>query len=501
MTHVRCWSVTGLLAIVGVGAFVAGSAGLFSAPPAAAQPHARVPPDLRAQPESRPPAPPTDELWFARALSGAFQSAAEKIGPSVVHINQLNRVMMRRGWFEEGEAALRQTGLGSGVVVRPDGYILTNYHVIANAEQLEVTIPDRGRALPARIVGVDRPTDLAVLKVDAAGLTPAVFGDSDALQVGEWVLAAGSPYGFDNTVTAGIISATGRGQNLTTQTDERYDEFIQTDAAINPGNSGGPLVNLEGQVVGINNQIATRTGGSVGLGFAISSSIARPVMESLIRDGRVERGWLGVEWRERPSGTAGAAAPVKSDGVVIEKVVDGSPAALAGLLTGDIVTRFNGRPTTSGSRFRSAIAFTQPGEPTPIEIVRGGEPRTVTVELVDRTTGQAQSVGGKAYKDLGVAVATLSAESAKQLGYPLEPSGVVIIEIDPESPAAQAGLEERDVIVAVGNRTVATLADFDRAIGTMSRGDVVRFGIVGLRREHFNRGLTWQRGHVEIERP
>lgn len=434
----------------------------------------------------------TEQLRFARQLSGAFQSAAEKIAPSVVHITQLNRVLVRRSWFDEGEARIQPTGLGSGVIVRSDGYILTNYHVIADADQLMVRLQD-GRELAATVAGVDRPTDLAVLKIDAEGLTAAVFGDADALQVGEWVLAAGSPFGFDNTVTAGIVSATGRGQNLATQTDERYDEFIQTDAAINPGNSGGPLVNLEGQVVGINNQIASRSGGSVGLGFAISSSIAKPVVESLIRDGRVQRGWLGIEFGPRAGG-----AP----GMLITSVVDGSPAAQAGLRSGDIITRFNGRPTTTGSRLRSAIAFTPPGTRAPVEILRDGRPGTVNVQLIDRTTGQAQSMGGKGYADLGIAVADLTPETARVLSYPLEVSGVIVLEVDAQGAAAEAGLQARDVIVAVNRRATPTAEAFDKIVSSVRSGGTIRFDVVGLRpTDPFSRALSWRRGNIELTRP
>ncbi len=448
--------------------------------------------------------PPVEELRHARALSRAFQYAADTIEPSVVHITQLNRVLMRNFFdpFDRGQARIQPTGLGSGIVVRPDGYILTNYHVIANAAQLQVKLPGRDNPLAAEIVGVDQATDLAVLKVSADRLTPATFGDSDSVEVGEWVLAAGSPFGFDNSVTAGIISATGRGQGLATQTDERFDEFIQTDAAINPGNSGGPLINLEGQVIGINNQIATRTGGSVGLGFAIPSSIARPVVEALIEHGEVRRGWLGVEWTERD--TANGPGP----GVLVNTVIDGSPADQAGIRVGDLVTRFNGRPTPTGSRFRSSIAFTQPGAPAKVEVIRDGRPLTLTVELIDREEGEAAAralslaaAGGKWYRDLGLGVGPLP-QGAERLNLPPEASsGVTVIDLDANGPAAEAGLMQHDVLVAVNGRAVQTVEDFDRLVSDVDRGGVVRLGVVGQRQEPFRRGKSWIRGYIDVERP
>ncbi len=437
-------------------------------------------------PAAQPDGSASEDLRHARALSRAFQNAAVKIEPSVVHITQRNRVLVRRGFFDPGETRLRETGLGSGVVVRTDGYILTNYHVIADAEQLSVKLTKQDNELPARIVGVDQPTDLAVLKVDAGNLTAAEFGDSDSLQVGEWVLAAGSPFGFDNTVTAGIVSATGRGKGLATQTDERFDEFIQTDAAVNPGNSGGPLIDLEGKVVGINNQIATRTGGSVGLGFAIPSSIARPVVEALIQTGRVERGWLGVAWSDREDG----------EGVLIDSVVEGSPADEAGLKAGDVIWRFSGRPTTSVGRFRSAIAFTPPGTPATVEILRDGRPQTFTVRLVDRATGQ----GGRSYWDLGFAVIPFTQADAQRLSFPLEATGAIVTDLVLNSPAAASDLRKQDVIVAVSGRPTETIEELDRLMKTVERGQSVRLGVIGLRPQGFG-PPSWTRGYIDIIRP
>ncbi len=434
------------------------------------------------------------EREHARSLSRAFQHAAGKIAPSVVHITQINRVLVRRSFFDPGEAVTQPTGLGSGVIVRPDGYILTNHHVIANAAKLTVKLNDR-RELPAEIVGIDPPTDLAVLKIDARGLTPADFGDSDALEVGEWVLAAGSPFGFDNTVTAGIVSAKGR-VGLSAQSDERYEEFIQTDAAINPGNSGGPLVNLDGQVVGISNQIATRSGGSVGLGFAIPSSIAQHVAETLIRDGRVERGWLGLIMTDLTREQAEAAALVAPEGVVVDELVDGGPAAQSGLRKGDIIVAFNGRPTQSSNRLRNAIAFTEPGSQVPVEIIRGARRATLNVQVVDRATGQAAAVGGKAYRDLGFVVRTLTPEIARTLNFPADAKGVIVISVDANSPAGDARLLAQDVIVGIADVGVADVDEFDRLIARQRTTGTIRLNVIGMRDDGFTR--AWRRGYIDI---
>ncbi|MFN9992610.1 MAG: S1C family serine protease, partial [Phycisphaerales bacterium] len=238
-----------------------------------------------------------DDLAFARRLSNVFKSVAGKAEPAVVHITSLNRVRMRRGFFDQiGQEQIVPNGLGSGLIVSADGYILTNHHVVKQADQLRVKLAT-GEEVDAKLVGTDELTDLAVLKIEREGLPYLEFGDSEVLDVGEWVVAIGSPFGFSSTVTAGIVSAKSRSINPK-EGAPAYQDFIQTDAAINPGNSGGPLLDLNGKVIGVNSAIATRTGGYEGIGFAIPATIAKPVMENLITNKRVIRGWLGVSLQD-----------------------------------------------------------------------------------------------------------------------------------------------------------------------------------------------------------
>lgn len=424
----------------------------------------------------------TPEVSQARSLSRAFNSVAKKLQPSVVHITNIARVeaLSRDRYgrlFRDGQEVPR--GLGSGFIIRPDGYILTNLHVIAGADSLRVRLADE-RELDASIVAVDPGTDLAVLRVPATGLTPVEFGDSDALQVGDWVLAIGSPLGFDNTVTAGIVSALGR-RGLSAAGPERYEDFIQTDASINPGNSGGPLVNLDGQVIAVNNQIATRGGdGSIGLGFAIPSNMAKPVAETLIRAGRIQRGYLGLTMRDLTPEQAREASLGPGEGVLVDEVVPDSPAARAGLRSGDIVVRFNDRPVAGQNKLRNAIALSAPGQKVAIEILRDGRERALTAELTDRDAAARAAAGDLVLERFGMVVRTLSPQVAQQLRM-RGVEGALVIEVQPGGPAAEANLREGDVIVAADRRVIVAATELAAALeaaGTdMVRLNVIRGGL------------------------
>lgn len=421
-----------------------------------------------------------EDLRHARALSRTFNRAATVVGPSVVHITPISRVAFRRGWFEPVETEMRPTGAGSGVVVSAEGYIVTNNHVIESAERVQVKFAD-GRMMEGTIVGRDPATDLGVVRVKGEGLKPATWGDSDALEVGDWVIAVGSPFGqFDNTVTAGIVSAKNR-TGLASASDERFEDFIQTDAAINPGNSGGPLVDLEGKVVGINSQIATRGGGSVGIGFSIPASIARAVADSIIRTGRAQRGWLGVQM-------AGPAQAAPGEGVAIADVVRGGPAEEAGIRPGDVVVRYNGREVGNGTRLRNAIAFTTPGSEATLDLVRDGKARTVRVSVLDRDEAITLSAGGAAYKRFGFIVSDLTPQVLAQLGYRGELEGVVVARIDPLGPATGAnGLQAGDIIVQANRTPTPSTEAFDSVVKGFG-GQRLRLGVI--------RGP--QQGYIEI---
>lgn len=341
-----------------------------------------------------------EKLAVATDLSQAFRQVAKSIRPSVVSISSTKRIaasqpriqrfdvpegfggfldddiLERFFEFQMPDGALEQQGRGSGVIVSEDGYILTNYHVAGEADEVNVTLSD-GRQFRAKIVGGDKATDIAVLKIDANNLKPAKLGKSANLEVGEWVLAMGSPFGLDQTVTAGIISATGRANVGITD----YEDFIQTDAAINPGNSGGPLVNLRGEVVGINTAIASRSGGYMGVGFAIPSEMAGRVMHSIIDKGFVTRGWLGAMIQDLSEELAESFKFESTEGVLIGDVVAESPAANAGLKSGDIVTKYNGQAVETANELRNAVAATAPDTDATLEIFRDGERKTLKVRI------------------------------------------------------------------------------------------------------------------------
>lgn len=399
-----------------------------------------------AQPERLAPAT-EDDLRYARSLSRAFHSAAERVEPSVVHITTQSERIGRD--FFGRQFRQQASGLGSGVIVSDDGYILTNNHVVAGATRLAVKLYD-GRTVSAEVVGGDELRDLAVIKIEAAGLKAAEFGDSDALEVGEWVLAVGSPFGFDQTVTAGIVSAKGRGLGIISDEFKDAEQFIQTDAAINRGNSGGPLINLDGEVVGINSAIFSPSGGSVGLGFSIPERLAQAVYANIRGGGRTDFGYLGV----RLSG---------DEEVTVEQVVEGSPAALAGLRAGDRILRFQGRSVDDVNQLWRSIQFSPPGSEATMIVERDGKPIEMQAKLGSLTEAELQTFGGREIRSLGLAVITAT-EQVLDLGAGTEGQGVYVVQVDPGSLAAQAGLVRGDLIVAVDRRRVGTVEEFVSAL-------------------------------------
>lgn len=333
-----------------------------------------------------------DGLRAARLLSRAFSAVAHKVTPAVVNISSTHteRATMLplsplfRNLFPELEDMLvapeRQVrNLGSGAIVRPDGYIVTNAHVIQDAQEITVRLAT-GAEYPATVVGVDTFTDLAVIKISAENLPVLDFGDSTKLEVGEWVVAVGSPLGLDQTVTAGIVSAMGR-RNIGVQ---NFDEYIQTDAAINPGNSGGPLVNLDGELVGINTAIASTSGGYDGVGFAIPSSIVRPVVETLIRDGRVVRPWIGVVPGNVTADLARRLCLPDASGVLVVNIIRRSPAHLAKLAPGDVIVTWNDQAVRTRAELASAIQATTLGAKVTITLFREGKKYRATLTVAER---------------------------------------------------------------------------------------------------------------------
>ena len=377
------------------------------------------------------------------------------------------------------EREFQQRGLGSGVIVSADGYILTNNHVIDQVDTITVQLINE-QVLPARVVGSDPRTDVAVLKVDAENLPYMRFGDSDELQVGEMVLAIGSPLGaaLAHTVTQGIVSAKGR-SDLNILGGEGFENFIQTDAAINRGNSGGPLVNMRGELVGINTAIASQSGGFQGIGFAVPSNMARNVMESIIETGRVVRGFVGIQFQPVDESLARALDLPQARGIIVTEVVDDSPASEAGIQSEDVILKFNGRNIQSPSDFRRRIAEKMPGTEITLTINRDGEEQDVTVVLGEFPSDEIAAADQETIRDfVGFSVTDLTDELAQRLRIRSNIQGVVVEEVDSNSPAARNGLRQGDVIVSLNRRPVTSVNEFHQGISTIDPGDVVLLQVI-----------------------
>lgn len=352
----------------------------------------------------------------------------------------------------------RQYAQGSGFIISTDGHIITSNHLAQNAEKITVILAD-GREFEAETVGMDRDTDVAVLKIDASNLTALEMADSDALEVGELVLAIGNPFGLSQTVTAGIVSAKGRsGFRLT-----EYENYIQTDAAINPGNSGGPLLNLDGKVVGINTFIISGSGGFMGIGFAIPINIARMVYQQLVDTGKVVRGFLGVIIQDLTPELADSFELKDTKGVLISEVTEGSAAEKAGLKQGDIIIEFDGKPVEKANVLQSRIAMLKPDTRAKVLILRGGERRTLSVKLGERPKEAIIAGRSEALKELGFTVKNLTDDLAQRLGYE-GLTGVVVVEVKSGSQAEQKGITAGTLILEVDRKPVKNTKDFEEAI-------------------------------------
>jgi serine protease Do len=363
----------------------------------------------------------------------------------------------------------RESSLGSGVIVSADGYIVTNAHVVDKADEIKVLLADK-REFTGKVVGTDPKTDVAVIKIMGDSLPVMTWGDSDRLEVGEYVLAIGNPFGLNSTITLGIVSAVGRAN----MGIEQYENFIQTDAAINPGNSGGALVNTRGELVGINTAIFSRTGGNMGIGFAIPSNMAKSVMDSLVKTGKVVRGYLGVSIQDVSPKIAGQFGLDKAEGALVSDVVSGSPADKAGLRSGDVITRFDGRDIDSSTTLRHRVAETTVGKNTEIEVVRDKKTVKLNIKVAEQpkdmtASGESVKGEGKSTALAGLEVRNLSGEQARQLNLPRGAQGVVVTAVAPGSAAEDAGVQPGDVIVELNRKPVRNVDDYRRLSGALAR--------------------------------
>jgi serine protease Do len=424
---------------------------------------------------------------LARPAPDSFADLAQQLLPSVVNISTTQTVQGGAGielpqlppgspfeeFFKEfmeknqpKQQKRKATSLGSGYIIDPKGYVVTNNHVIQDADEITVILHDETR-LPAKVVGRDAKTDIALLKVDPGSLTlPAVkFGDSDAIRVGDWVIAIGNPFGFGGTVTAGIISARGRDINA-----GPYDDFLQTDAPINRGNSGGPMFNLDGEVVGMATAIFSPSGGSVGIGFAIPANSVKPVIQQLIDHGEVRRGWLGVRIQQVNEEIAEALGLKEPTGALVASVIAGGPAEKAKIKEGDVILEFDGKPVNQMRRLPRAVADTEVGRSVPVKVWRDGKELMLKVEVGALKEEEAEKAEapdggnekaktGEAIDDLGLTVAGLDTALRERFSLRAETKGVVVTAIDPAGPASDQGMRAGDVIVEISQEEVTKPGD------------------------------------------
>jgi len=403
-----------------------------------------------------------------------FSDLAEKVRPGVVNI-QVAKTVKNAGFGfpnafrtpfgdffgpfseENPHRSPEQQGVGSGFVISSDGYILTNNHVIDDATQIKIKLSD-GKEYDAKVVGRDPKTDLALLKAEgASNLHPLQLGDSDSLKVGNWVVAIGSPFGLEQTVTAGIVSAKGRVIG-----SGPYDNFIQTDASINPGNSGGPLLNTEGQVIGINTAIFSQSGGNVGIGFAIPVNMAKEIVPQLEEKGHVTRGWLGVGIQKITPELAKSFGLKDEKGALVSQVAKGGPAEKGGIETGDVIVEFDGKKVADMNDLPRVVASTPVGKTVPVKVLRGGNVVDREVKIAEME--QKEEVANvSTRKPLGMAVQNITPEIAKGLGLKTE-TGVVVASVVPGSPAAKADIRSGDVIQQVNKKPVKDVEDFKQKI-------------------------------------
>ena len=369
----------------------------------------------------------------------------------------------------------KEKGQGSGVIVDPSGLIITNNHVVNKADDIRVVLSDK-REFKAKLIGTDSKTDIAVIKIEAMGLSPIAWADSDQLEVGEFVLAVGSPFGLTQTVTMGIVSAVGRASMGIAE----YEDFIQTDAAINPGNSGGALVNVRGELVGINTAIFSQSGGNMGIGFAVPSNLAHSIMDQLVRTGKVVRGWLGVSIQELSPELAAQFGITETKGVLVSDVMDDSPAKKAGFERADVIVEFDGKPMDSPTHLRNAVAQTPLGKKVSIKLIRDKKHKALEVTIVEQPKSMTQSGLEESEESIAptgvlsdLEVHELTEELAARYGIKSSERGVVVTRVKPGSTAEEIGVREGDVVLEVNRKAVTSLKTYERLRSGLSKDQAV----------------------------
>jgi len=488
MKHGRSWVIPFVLLAVGVviGIVVASDMGWL--------------PTGSAEPDSMPngivrPITTAPQLPMAGGNTKNFVEIAKMVKPAVVNIaasrsgksgdgpqsSPFDDPFFRRFFGDEffkrdqPHRERKERGQGSGVIVDPNGLIITNNHVVNKADEIRVFLSDK-REFKGKLIGTDTKTDIAVVKIEATGLSTIPLANSDQLEVGEFVLAVGSPFGLTQSVTMGIVSAVGRASMGIAE----YEDFIQTDAAINPGNSGGALVNVRGELVGINTAIFSQSGGNMGIGFAVPSNLARSIMDQLVKGGKVVRGWLGVAIQELTPELATQFGLSDTKGVLVSDVMDDSPAKKAGFERADVITEYDGKPMDSPTHLRNAVAQTPIGRKVSIKLIRDKKTKTIDVTIVEQPKSLGQSGSednGESTAPTGVLsdldVRELNEELASRYGIKTTERGVVIVRVKPGSTAEDVGVREGDIVLEVNRKPVTSIKSYERAVSGLAKDQAV----------------------------
>jgi serine protease Do len=488
MKLVRAWLVPCILVTGGIiiGIVVASNMGWLPSGTAGPEP---VPSPI-IRPVATAPQPP-----MAGGSGKNFVEIAKSVKPAVVNIaasrsgksgegphgSPLDDPFFRKFFGDEffkrdaPQREPRERGQGSGVIVEANGLIITNNHVVSKADEIRVFLSDK-REFKGKLIGTDTKTDIAIVKIEATGLPTVPWADSDQLEVGEYVLAIGSPFGLTQTVTMGIVSAVGRASMGIAE----YEDFIQTDAAINPGNSGGALVNVRGELVGINTAIFSQSGGNMGIGFAVPSNLSRTVMDQLVRTGTVVRGWLGVAIQDLSAELATQFGITDTKGVLVSDVMEDSPAKKAGFERADVITEYDGKPMDSPTHLRNAVAQTPIGKKVSVKLIRDKKPKTIEVTIVEQPKSLGQPGAEESRESAAptgilsdIDVRELNEELASRYGLKASDRGVVVIRVKSGSTAEEMGVREGDLILEVNRKAVSSLKSYEQAASGLAKDQAV----------------------------